>query len=48
MGAVQALDMGGPLLACDEAGEPDGDALLFFPSPKPTSRLGRLPQSGSL
>ncbi len=28
MGAVQALDMGGPLLACDEAGEPDGDALL--------------------
>lgn len=28
MGAVQALDMGGPLLACDEAGEMSGDAVL--------------------
>lgn len=28
MGAVQALDMGGPLLACDEAGEPSGDTVL--------------------
>lgn len=28
MGAVQALAMGGPLLACNEAGEPSGDAVL--------------------
>lgn len=28
MGAVQALDMGGPLLACDEAGEASCDAVL--------------------
>lgn len=28
MGAVQALAMGGPLLACDEAGEMSGDAVL--------------------
>lgn len=28
MGAVQALAMGGPLLACDEAGEMSGDAAL--------------------
>lgn len=28
MGAVQALDMGGPLLACDEAGEMSGDTVL--------------------
>lgn len=28
MGAVQALDMGGPLLACDETGEASGDTVL--------------------
>lgn len=28
MGAVQALAMGGPLLACDEAGEMSGDTVL--------------------